>query len=214
MVHFTLAACTLRNGDTVDFRTNTAIYNTHRLVFSINGGVWQDWNPENPPPNDGDLRLAMWHGAVPSWRALPQPRHGYNNAEDLAHILLTDLLANLLPGGPANCPHCNNAGMAGGNPVCEAYMFYPTYLMTCLAYMHNGSGPGNADWNFPNQSWIVLRDTYAIHTAAAHGSPYYRSGIWLLYRGWNVGPTCVIDCIRRLCDYNIRCTQFGTMPRP
>lgn len=191
----------------VHFRHDTNNHTGEPLSLSFdNGATWETYDPNNRPANEAQWRLALYVAAVDSWNSLLASQQNCNTSGTF-DIFLAQYL--LIPDPP--CPHCNSP-----NGVCEAWKYYPVYVTRMLTFLHFGSGPHGALWTFPNQAWVVRREVYrAQHdTHAPPGSPLEAPAHWTLYQGVRVGPTCLHDGIRCLCDYNIVWTQFGTYPRP
>lgn len=200
--------CDMLGGGQVYFRHDTN-NNNQPLSLSFDGVNWQAYDPNNPPPNDNQCRVALFHAAVDFWySALPANQRNCNISAAFAVHLSSLLLGDLIPGGP-QCQHCNNP-----DGTCESYKFYPGHLTRMLCYLQNGSGRNGNLWSFPNQAPVVRKLVYGMHRHAAPGSPFAAPNHWNIHNNCPVGPTCVVDGIRRLCDYNIIWNQLGTMPRP
>lgn len=187
------------------------------LLISDDGG--QNFNPYDTvnlhvPANfatDLERRIALFHAAVVMLLGFHASQHCWNNTKTIAEHLLALLLGNLLP-GPHQCQYCGNPG-----GICESYRTFPVHVVRLLWMIQSGSGGhGLGTWQFPAQAPVVRFLQYELYTDATNQHPQsqYACPNWIIHHHSRVGPTCVMDGIRLLCDYNVQWPQFGTMPRP
>jgi len=189
------------------------------LLVSHDGGqnfIPCNTNNLNTPAGfemDRQLRIALFHTVIDMFLALPPPsQHCWSTSAPLSQHLLHYLLGDLKPGG-LQCQHCNNP-----NGVCESCRTFPLHVVRLMWMLQSGSGGrGVGTWVFDAQAPVVRHLQYDIYRNATNNHPMsqYARPNWEVRDGSaRVGPTCVQDGIRFICDCNIKWDDIGTMPRP